>query len=498
MSAKILMMLSCEVAKMHEDIAADPPDPNFADGPTARLLHVAVIRPTRRARWRRRSTGRRRTASRLASGLAVPGRAGHGQRGRAATSDSTRRRRVRLRPCRRLRTTADALRDAAASTEPAVEKEPPVKTAAGVIPSERWPIGWRRPPGSHEAEKTQLRALGATDAEIVNVRTWFDREFDIAPGVTLDSTLLEIADGFDAAVGATDAFARQVSAVVVDGASVNATPVARFGATPTTGVAPLNVSFDGTASSDSDGTIASYVWDFGDASTGAGPTVEHVYATVGSYIAALTVTDDRGGTASTSKTISVSSGGGGGGGGGGDPGDSTRWVLMNDQGLLAQRFGSSEGVYVTGIPAGGGIFPANDVYVVPNSAWSGVNQVELHDVSNADGIPNTVVGFEVIQQPIYPPYLRVGQYDVVFDVDQDGVYDAGVDEVLGFGSSAGFDVVYDGNGRGIDKARLKAELGIPVAQAARTADSAIWSGPGVPRHSVERDQPQVGRPACST
>ena len=164
--------------------------------------------------------------------------------------------------------------------------------------------------GFTDAEKSQLRALGATDAEIVNLRTWFDREFDIVPGVTLDSTLLEIADGFDAAVGAIDAFARQVSAVVVDGASVNARPVAQFDATPTTGVAPLNVSFDGTASSDSDGTIVSYEWNFGDASTGSGPTVGHVYTTAGSYTASLKVTDDAGGIASTSTAITVTSGGG--------------------------------------------------------------------------------------------------------------------------------------------------------------------------------------------
>jgi hypothetical protein len=154
---------------------------------------------------------------------------------------------------------------------------------------------------------------------------------------------------------------------------------------------------------------------------------------------------------------------------------SGRWVLQDDQGLLTTDFGSSQTVYVTGEPKDvGGIIPAADVYVVPNQDWSHSDGQVLHDVSNPSGTPNTVVGFEVVQQPIYLPYLAVGQYDVVFDYDQDGVYNASVDDVLGIDSGPGFTVHYDGNSRSIDKTKLKNDLAAPIVTAATTA-SALYS-----------------------
>jgi PKD repeat protein len=51
------------------------------------------------------------------------------------------------------------------------------------------------------------------------------------------------------------------------------------------------VSFDGTGSSDPDGTFVSYAWDFGDGATGAGATLDHTYNSVGAYIVTLEVTD---------------------------------------------------------------------------------------------------------------------------------------------------------------------------------------------------------------
>jgi PKD repeat protein len=56
----------------------------------------------------------------------------------------------------------------------------------------------------------------------------------------------------------------------------------------------LTCSFDGTGSSDPDGTVASYGWDFGDGSAGTGATPSHGYATAGTYTYTLTVTDNDG------------------------------------------------------------------------------------------------------------------------------------------------------------------------------------------------------------
>ena len=61
------------------------------------------------------------------------------------------------------------------------------------------------------------------------------------------------------------------------------------------GVAVL-VRFDGSGSSDSDGTIVTYAWSFGDGATGSGQTATHTYADAGAYTPQLTVTDDRGAT----------------------------------------------------------------------------------------------------------------------------------------------------------------------------------------------------------
>jgi PKD repeat protein len=61
---------------------------------------------------------------------------------------------------------------------------------------------------------------------------------------------------------------------------------------PYSGTAGVEVSFDGSASVDQDGTIERYDWDFGDSSTGTGATPTHTYAAAGSYTVTLTVTDE--------------------------------------------------------------------------------------------------------------------------------------------------------------------------------------------------------------
>jgi len=77
-------------------------------------------------------------------------------------------------------------------------------------------------------------------------------------------------------------------------------------------------NFDGSGSSDPDGTIVAYEWDFGDGATATGVTATHKYSS-GTYTAVLTITDNSGATASTSEQIDAGGGGGGGKGGGGKP-----------------------------------------------------------------------------------------------------------------------------------------------------------------------------------
>ena len=77
-----------------------------------------------------------------------------------------------------------------------------------------------------------------------------------------------------------------------------------------------DITFDGTGSSDPDGTIVSYAWEFGDGNTGTGPNPTHSYADAGKYLVTMTVTDNDGATSSdvTLADAEKKSGGGGGDG----------------------------------------------------------------------------------------------------------------------------------------------------------------------------------------
>ncbi|MFL5959387.1 MAG: PKD domain-containing protein [Gaiellaceae bacterium] len=76
-------------------------------------------------------------------------------------------------------------------------------------------------------------------------------------------------------------------------------PTAALTASPTSGKVPLNVTFDGSGSSDPDAgdSVASYTFDFGDGSaplTQSTPTATHTYTNAGDFRARLTVTDSHG------------------------------------------------------------------------------------------------------------------------------------------------------------------------------------------------------------
>jgi PKD repeat protein len=94
-----------------------------------------------------------------------------------------------------------------------------------------------------------------------------------------------------------------IATVVTPGS--NQPPTAVMSAAPTTGVGPLSVTFNGSGSTDPDGTIASWAWSFGDGASGSGTTITHVYTAAGTYVPTLTVTDNGGATSTTSTSIVV-------------------------------------------------------------------------------------------------------------------------------------------------------------------------------------------------
>jgi PKD repeat protein len=66
----------------------------------------------------------------------------------------------------------------------------------------------------------------------------------------------------------------------------------------------LSCTFTDT-STDSDGSISSRLWNFGDGTTSTAQNPSHAYTVAGSYTVTLTVTDNGGASASTSKTVTV-------------------------------------------------------------------------------------------------------------------------------------------------------------------------------------------------
>ncbi|WP_158294835.1 PKD domain-containing protein, partial [endosymbiont of Ridgeia piscesae] len=71
------------------------------------------------------------------------------------------------------------------------------------------------------------------------------------------------------------------------------------------GVVSFSANFTGSNSSDPDGVIAAWSWDFGDGSSSSEADPSHSYTAAGSYTATLTVTDDVGATDSASVVITV-------------------------------------------------------------------------------------------------------------------------------------------------------------------------------------------------
>ncbi len=90
--------------------------------------------------------------------------------------------------------------------------------------------------------------------------------------------------------------------------SDNRIPQAKFTISPAQGAENTLFTVDATNSDDADGKVDRYAWDFGDGKTATGRTATHKYPTKGTYKITLTVTDNKGATASTSHDVQVEKG----------------------------------------------------------------------------------------------------------------------------------------------------------------------------------------------
>ena len=89
---------------------------------------------------------------------------------------------------------------------------------------------------------------------------------------------------------------------------VDAPPISNFAVTTAHPRTTYPVAFDGSSSTESGGSIATYQWDFGDDTTGSGSTPAHTYTTAGTYTVSLIVTDQDGNTSTpVARQVTVAS-----------------------------------------------------------------------------------------------------------------------------------------------------------------------------------------------
>ncbi|MBX3278173.1 MAG: PKD domain-containing protein [Acidobacteria bacterium] len=180
------------------------------------------------------------------------------------------------------------------------------------------------------------------------------------------------AGSFTATLTVTDNDGLSASAnvVITVSAPPNQLPTAVASATPTAGYAPLTVAFSSAGSSDPDGTIVGYSWNFGNGATSTAANPSYTYTSTGTFIATLTVTDDRGGQASSALTIVVSQ----------NP-NNVIFVGAINMSLAVSAGGNTAQAEVIIVDASGAVRPGATV----TGSWSGLTTGAVTGTTNSQG-----------------------------------------------------------------------------------------------------------------
>ncbi|MHA7294485.1 PKD domain-containing protein [Arthrobacter sp. HLT1-21] len=220
----------------------------------------------------------------------------------------------------------------------------------------RWQTNWDR---DNQNLSYQVIRDGNTAAPVhtsVRQSTFWNRPF-----VDFTDTGLS-AGNHSYRILASDPFGNTVGSGTVSvnvpvgggGPAANTAPAAAY--THTT--AGLTVTVDGSGSTDSDGTIAGYIWDFGDGTTATGATATRTYGAAGTYSLRLTVTDNDAATATTVRQVTLST----------DPPPPNQQALARD--TFTRNVSSGLGAADQG------------------GAWTLEGSASLFSVANGEGIMN--------------------------------------------------------------------------------------------------------------
>jgi len=124
---------------------------------------------------------------------------------------------------------------------------------------------------------------------------------------TIRSLAIYLGDGHSNGTVDEIRFASSYPCVAPDNTvTVNLPPIASFTRTPSSGQAPLLVSFDGSGSYDPENQALTYTWNFGDGTPiQTGVTSGHTYTALGTLDVSLTVTDDLGLQHTTYQNVTI-------------------------------------------------------------------------------------------------------------------------------------------------------------------------------------------------
>ncbi len=167
----------------------------------------------------------------------------------------------------------------------------------------QWPIADSGPDRvATSGLSIQFDASGSVDPDgTISTYVWDFGDGDTATGITASHTFTGGTDRTVTLTVTDNAGATDVDTTFVE---VNLPPTAEAGP-PRFGDPGEIISHNGASSTDSDGSVVTYAWNYGDGTFGSGQSVTHSYSSSGQYTVTLTVTDDDGASGSDTTTVNI-------------------------------------------------------------------------------------------------------------------------------------------------------------------------------------------------